>query len=145
MDLTKYGYTQKSKTVWEGNGIKIRIYKNSFKIDDTSYPIDKIEEIVSSYVIEKVDEFILDKINQRERQMLVHSYIYYRKGTSIVSDSKFDEWAYELVSLIKNYPNEFKMSAYYKDFKNFDGSTGFNLPYTYTEIMNKAEYLMTLV
>lgn len=54
-----------------------------------------------------------EKINQRERQLLVTSYLYYKLDKNIISDDKFDEWAFELVDLMKQYPDEFKQSEFY--------------------------------
>ena len=145
--LNKYGFIKVSKTIWEGNGIKIKVYKKTFRIGDVSYPISKLDEVASSYVDHsKIDEEVLELMNRRERQIMVHSYIYYKSGTSMITDAKFDQWAYELKTLIDFNLREFKASVYYKDFKDvdFDGSTGYNLPYTYPEIVNKGEYLMGL-
>lgn len=61
--------------------------------------------------------------------MLVHSFIYYRLGTSIVSDQQFDKWARELVELQRAYPEEAAKCIYAKEFATFDGTTGFDLPY----------------
>lgn len=83
---------------------------------------------VSSTVINK-DE-ILSKINRRQAQILLHSCIYYKYATSIISDATFDSWAKELVKLRKDYPDIAFSSRYNNRFINFDGTTGFNL---YTE------------
>ena len=48
---------------------------------------------------------ILELITRRERQILVHSYIYYELNTNLISDATFDEWAKELAQLIKNNPD----------------------------------------
>ena len=49
---------------------------------------------------------IKEKIRQRRRQMLVHSYIYYELDDNIVSDAQWAKWAKELEQLQKNYPKE---------------------------------------
>ena len=67
-------------------------------------------------------------IRRRRRQILVHSCIYYRLGTSIITDKQFDEWARELVDLQNSYPQISKSLEFYEDFKNWDATTGFNLP-----------------
>lgn len=87
---------------------------------------------------------IVAKINQRERQMLVHSYIYYMRDDSIISDEKWAEWALELRELIHSYPEEFKSSVYWVDFTDWDGSTGFHLNLTRPEIVGAAERLLYL-
>ena len=40
---------------------------------------------------------ILEKINRRQNQILLHSCIYYKLATSITSDAQFDDWSKELV------------------------------------------------
>ncbi|WP_153008815.1 DNA ligase LigA-related protein [Paenibacillus jamilae] len=42
---------------------------------------------------------ISDKINQRRRQFLVHSFLFYELGEAIVPDADFDRWARELIEL----------------------------------------------
>ena len=85
---------------------------------------------------------ITSKILQRRLQILVHSYIYYELDDNIVSDAKWSEWAMELVQLQKDNPLIASKVAYAKDFVEFDGSTGFNLPYKNKEIIEKANRLL---
>lgn len=77
---------------------------------------------------------ITEKIRQRRYQMLVHSFLYYQLGESIVDDHTFDRWANELVGLQEKYPRESKKARYYREFKDFDGSSGFDLPYSMPNI-----------
>lgn len=70
---------------------------------------------------------ITDKISYRERQILIHSYIYYHLDKNVISDKLYDKLSYGLVDMIKQYPSEFAESEYYNLFKDFDGSTGFDL------------------
>ena len=67
---------------------------------------------------------IKEKIRQRRRQMLVHSYIYYELNDNLVSDAQWAKWAKELEQLQKNYPKESEEVEYYEDFKDWDGSSG---------------------
>lgn len=60
--------------------------------------------------------------------MLLHSCVYYDFGTSIVSDADFDKWAYELVELQREHPEEAAKVDFAAEFKGWDGSTGFDLP-----------------
>lgn len=87
------------------------------------------------------DEQILELISRRERQLLVHSYLYYEMDINLISDYLFDEWAYGLVEYMKRAPKIFEKSPYYHFFKNFDGSTGHDLPYRLPEIQRAAERL----
>lgn len=74
-----------------------------------------------------LDEKIMELILRRRKQMIVHSIIYYRMGTSIIEDTKFDMWARELVRLQRDYPRESCKVKYYEDFKDWDATTGFKL------------------
>jgi len=69
---------------------------------------------------------IKEKIKQRRSQMLIHSYLYYKLNTSIVSDYTYDGWAKELVYLHKEC---YYINFYDDVFKDWDGSTGYHLPY----------------
>lgn len=44
------------------------------------------------------------KINQRRKQFLVHSFLFYELGETIVSDGDFDRWARELIDLQRDNP-----------------------------------------
>ena len=71
---------------------------------------------------------ISELIQRRRLQILVHSYLYYELNTNIISDSQFNEWAKELVQLQHKYPKVASQVIYAKEFSDFDGSTGFDLP-----------------
>ena len=68
-----------------------------------------------------------DKIQLLERWIITHSIIYYRLGTNIVSDFVFDSNSNQLVELIQQNHVAFRKTKYYKVFKGFDDSTGFEL------------------
>lgn len=74
--------------------------------------------------------------------MLVHSCLYYQLGDNIIDDYTFDVWAKELVELQEKYPEESKQARYYADFKDFDGSSGFDLPYSLPNIQATAYKLL---
>lgn len=74
--------------------------------------------------------------------MLVHSYIYYELGESLVSDAKWQQWANELVQLQKDNPIAADKVIYAQDFKDFDGTTGYHLPYRMGSIPEKAHQLL---
>jgi hypothetical protein len=73
-------------------------------------------------------------INRRRRQILVHSFLYYRLNESIISDNTFDLWAKELVDLQTENPAIASEVPYAKEFEGFDGSSGYDLPHFYPEI-----------
>ena len=85
---------------------------------------------------------VLSKINQRERQIMVHSYLYYEMDKNIIQDSTYDRWMRELVQLRRDFPNEYKQSCLYEEFKNFEGSTGMGLPYHQSWVVLKAKFLL---
>lgn len=89
-----------------------------------------------------VNQTIAEKIRQRRLQILVHSFIYYDLNENIISDDKWSQWATELVYLQNEYTEISKNVIYYDTFKNFDGSTGFDLDYRNPDIMSKAYRLL---
>lgn len=76
------------------------------------------------------NEQIKELINRRRRQLTVHSFLYYQLNTNIISDITFDTWAKELADLQEAYPKLSKEVPFAKEFEGFDGSSGFDLPYT---------------
>ncbi len=91
-----------------------------------------------------VKQTIQEKIKQRRRQMLVHSYLYYEKNENIVSDSKWSQWAMELVQLQKGYPKEASEVEFAEMFKDWDGNSGAGLSYPIS-IINTANYILNNV
>lgn len=83
-------------------------------------------------------------ILRRRLQILVHSCIYYVFNENIILDSTWSEWARELTHLQEKYPLIASRVDYAREFKNFDGSTGFDLSTRNPEIMAKAQYLLKL-
>lgn len=65
-------------------------------------------------------------IRRRRAQLLVHSYLYYWRGTSIVTDDTWQAWANELASLQKEHPEP--IGFYDEEFKDWTGDTGMHLP-----------------
>ena len=88
------------------------------------------------------DNPIASKIQQRRYQILVHSLIYYELDMNLVSDAKWAEWGKELVSLQTAHPDIASKVIFAEAFKNFDGSTGFNLPYKDEQVVNIAYRLL---
>ena len=92
----------------------------------------------------KIDEQILELINRRERQVLVHSNLYYRQNTNIISDHTYDAWSHELAELIQAHPREFRKSAWYSAFRDFDGNTGMDLPLADYWVESTASHLLKI-
>ena len=74
------------------------------------------------------DTDIYELINRRRRQILVHSVIYYQMDDNLIADSTWSKWAVELDRLQKQYPEIASKVPYAEAFKDFDPSSGFNLP-----------------
>lgn len=87
---------------------------------------------------------ILPLIERRQRQVLIMSFLYYQLNESIISDATFDKWSKELVDLRTKYPKEFAKSAFAKDFETFDGSSGYDLPYSQPWVQSKGYQLLKL-
>lgn len=90
------------------------------------------------------EDVIKELINRRRRQLTVHSFIYYQLNKNIISDHDFDRWSKELVELQEQYPELAKQCIYHDEFKDFDGSTGFDLPYHYPEFQDDAYKLLDI-
>lgn len=75
------------------------------------------------------NEAVSELINRRRRQVLVHSFLYYRMNTTLVSDHTYDAWARELMRLQRQYPDIASECIHAKDFANFSETTsGYDLP-----------------
>lgn len=99
-----------------------------------------IEKPIKEIKDNKLNDKILELIKRRRRQIIVNSVIYYRFGTSLIEDKTFDMWAYELRDLQKQYPKESQNVELYEYFKDWDGTTGYDLPlYLF---VNKAKQLI---
>lgn len=90
------------------------------------------------------DEQIAELINRRRRQILVHSVIYYRFDDNIISDYTWSQWATELYELQHKYPDIAKNCVYADEYKDFDPSTGFNLPLEDPWAVRKAAHLLDM-
>ena len=86
---------------------------------------------------------IAAKIQRRRYQILVHSLLYYELDVNIVSDAQWSAWATELAQLQKQNPDISNKVIFAEAFAGFDGSTGFNLPYTDAQVINIAYRLLT--
>lgn len=87
---------------------------------------------------------VAELLNRRRRQILVHSVIYYKMDDNLISDSTWSKWATELEELQKKYPEIAAKVPYAEEFKDFDHSTGMNLPLDDPWAINKARQLLAL-
>ncbi len=87
-------------------------------------------------------ELLIAQLIQRRRlQLLVHSYLYYKRDLSLISDETFDEWARELVRLQYEYPEVASKVCYAEAFRTWDASTGAFLPLSDNWVIQKASQL----
>lgn len=74
-----------------------------------------------------IDSSILELINRRRRQILVHSYLYYQCNTSLIQDFKFDAWCRELVQLHNDHQRETDKAVFGNAFEGWQGFSGYDL------------------
>ena len=69
------------------------------------------------------------KISYLQRRIIIYSIMYYEFNESCVPDYIYDSISRQLVELQKqSTKEEFEKSTYYYAMKDFDGSTGFDIP-----------------
>lgn len=83
-----------------------------------------------------MNESVISVLNRRMRQVLVHSFIYYQLNESIIEDWVFDRWSKDIVNMREQYPEEYERTDFAEQFREFDGSSGFDLPYATPEIQS---------
>ena len=67
------------------------------------------------------------KINILQRQIIVHSILYYELDNPIISDKEFEELSNQLLNLMNTTDIDLEETQYYYCMSDFDGSTGFDL------------------
>ena len=74
------------------------------------------------------------RIEYIQRRIIVFSIMYYELSESPLDDKQYDSIAYQLVEYMNTTPKEIlEQTKYWYVFYDFDGSTGFYLPYRLTE------------
>lgn len=68
----------------------------------------------------------IEAIARRRRQMLVHSYLYYKLDDSVIDDATWTKWAQQLAKLQNRFGR--RIGFYDAEFADWDGSSGFHLP-----------------
>ena len=89
------------------------------------------------------DNEVAALLQRRRYQLLVHSLIYSALDMNLVSDAQWAEWGVELVKLQKEHPKESESVIFSEQFKDFDASTGYNLPFRDEQIVNIAYRLLS--
>lgn len=82
-------------------------------------------------------------ISRRQRQLLVHSYLYYVLDESIVSDTDYDRWCEELVTLQTQHRDLAQKTPYWNICQSFDASgSGYWIQRYPPEIVTTAVHLL---
>ena len=74
----------------------------------------------------KMDPRALSAIARRRRQMLIHSYLYYRMDSPVIPDETWTHWAQQLERLQRKFG--WRIGFYDEAFRDWNGSSGFHLP-----------------
>lgn len=121
----------------------VRLLKNLIQSSDVNTGIS-VKACAGTSVRKKTmtDIDIYELINRRRRQILVHSVIYYQMNDNLIADSTWSKWAVELDQLQKQYPEIASKVPYAEAFKDFDPSSGFNLPLDDPWAVNTARRLI---
>lgn len=85
----------------------------------------------------------ITKASYLQRQILVHSILYYRMSENIILDSQFDAIGKQLVQLREQMDEqEYSKTQYYYCFEDFDASTGF---YLYDRLTKRDQRYLTQI
>lgn len=95
-----------------------------------------------SALIDRKSKDIASLIYRRRQQILIHSVLYYRMNENLIDDATWSKWALELEDLQNKYPEIAEKVPLHEEFKNFDHSTGSDLPLDNPWAINKAKYLL---
>lgn len=87
-------------------------------------------------------ENIIALIRRRRRQILVHSCLYYKLDTNLITDEEFDKWCGELRGLHKKYPQYMKINCFDDAFSKWGGYSGYDLPTGDPDILRVANRLL---
>ena len=95
--------------------------------------LDVINHSDVCHIAKRIQEYEkFHRIMHLRRLLLVYSYFYYVLDDQIVSDDVWQSWADELVSINKD------IGFYDEEFKDWDGSTIYHLPFLDKWIVSKA-------
>ena len=100
-----------------------------------------VKEVVREFTCEELK--IMSEIKRLRLCVLVHSIIYYRLNTSVISDFQYDKFAKKLKALQDRFSDlSSAVVEYRKEFEGWDGCSGYNLPLGDIWGYNKAQYLV---
>lgn len=77
---------------------------------------------------------IKTRIEYIQRRLIVYSILYYELNESPLTDKQYDSISYQLIEYMNTTPKEIlEQTQYWYVFNDYDGSTGFYLPYRLTD------------
>lgn len=83
------------------------------------------------------------KISFLQRTILVNSRLYYDRNITVMSDREYDSISKQLVVMQKKVSKEIlKKTDYYDAFKDFDGTTGFDL---YDRLSTNEKHMINII
>ncbi len=74
-----------------------------------------------------IEQSLEERVKQLRICLALHSYIYYELAGNVVDDKQWDLWASELKVLQRRYGERTSQPEYDKWFKDWDGTTGYEL------------------
>lgn len=76
---------------------------------------------------------VVAKISHLQRRIIVYSIMYYEQNESCITDTQYDGISRQLVGMMSEATQEeLERTRYYYAMYDFDGSTGFDVPYRLT-------------
>ena len=85
-----------------------------------------------------IEQTIHERINQRRRQLLVHSFLYYQLNTSEISDHQYDKFCLDLIDLQEKYPKKAEECIFPEEFRGFQMGGSYALPYAHPDVQRWA-------
>lgn len=83
------------------------------------------------------------KASYLQRQILIHSIMYYEMSETVIEDFQFDSMCKQLIQLSEKMGDDYKETQYYKYFYDFTGETGY---YFYDRLSkNDKSYLKKII
>lgn len=73
------------------------------------------------------------KISYLQRRVIIYSIMYYELNESCIADKRYDSYARQLSTMQNENMQDAERSQYWYCMKDFDPSTGFDLPYKLNE------------
>lgn len=83
-----------------------------------------MQQLYISYPVTWTNTMIM---NNLERRIILNSMLYYEHNTNSMSDTQYNAISQQLSEMKESFPDDFNKTMYAYVFRDFDGSTGFDL------------------